>query len=257
MVMQDGYFDDSGSDSASEYYVLAGFIAPASDWKIVSDKWANLLSEEGLRYFKMREAMGWKGQFERGWTPPLRDQLILKLVDIIEEIDPPRIECWLKRSDFDVLVSGITGGSAFNDPYFILFYHLILSIAGNRDLRWNSDCDFIFDDQGKLGTDAIARWNWVKENIDGLQGPGISKNLGSPPIFRDDAKVRPLQAADMFAWLLRDCLVKRGQNMEEISLTAIKRLEGRKILRMVVSKEQLMKLGASFLVGKARLRGYI
>jgi hypothetical protein len=80
MVMQTGYFDDSGSHAASQYYVLAGFVAPVSDWKLVSDEWAHTINEEGLSYFKMSHAMAMDGQFKRGWTIPLRDQLILKLV---------------------------------------------------------------------------------------------------------------------------------------------------------------------------------
>lgn len=255
--MQTGYFDDSGSHAASEWYVLAGFIAPISDWKSVSEKWARTLDEEGLPYFKMREAMAMDGQFKSGWTIPLRNQLIMKLVGIIEDINPPRVECFLRRSEFDAFVAGIIGGSAFNDPYFILFYHIILSLAANKDLGWNSDCDFVFDDQGKLGTDAVNRWNWVKKNIDGLQGPGICKNLGSLPIFRDDVKVRPLQAADMFAWLVRDVLVRGGDGIEDISRAAIGYLEGRNILRLHIHKDLLMKLGASFLVGRARLRGHL
>ncbi|WFU43477.1 hypothetical protein QA640_14105 [Bradyrhizobium sp. CB82] len=96
----------------------------------------------------------------------------------------------------------------------------------------------------------------MKENIDNLQQPGISKNLGSPPIFRNDVKVRSLQDADMLAWLVRDALIKRGK-MDEIALAAIRHLEGRKILRLDVNKDLLMKLGANFLVGKSRLDGHI
>jgi hypothetical protein len=216
MVMQTGYFDDSGSHAASEYYVLAGFVAPVSDWKLVSDEWARTINEEGLSYFKMCHAMAMDGQFKRGWTIPLRDQLILKLVNIIEKINPPRVECYLRREDFDTFVKGIIGGLAFNDPYFVLFYHLVLSVAIANDISWNSDCDFIFDEQGKLGTNAVERWNWVKANIDGLQQPGISERLGSPPNFRNDIKVSPLQAADMFAWLVRDALMKGPDGMDEI-----------------------------------------
>jgi hypothetical protein len=257
MVIQTGYFDDSGSHAASQYYVLAGFVAPVSDWNLVADEWAGTINEEGLAYFKMSHAMAMDGQFRRGWTIPLRDQLILKLVNIIEKIDPPRVECYLRREDFDTFVKDIVGGSAFNDPYFILFYQLILSVAVANGIDWNSDCDFIFDEQGKLGTDAVERWNWVKANIDGLQGPGISENLGSPPTFRNDIKVRPLQAADMFAWLVRDALTKGRSNMEEISRVAIGHLEGRNILRIDVNRDLLMKLGASFLVNRARLRGHL
>lgn len=255
MVMQAGYFDDSGSHASSQYYVLAGFVAPVSDWKLVADEWAHTISKEGLSYFKMSHAMAMDGQFKSGWTVPLRDQLILKLVDIIEKIDPPRVECYLRREDFDSFVKGIVSGPAFNDPYFVLFYHLTLSIAAANGINWSSDCDFIFDEQGELGINAVERWNWVKANIDTLQGPGISEKLGSPPIFRNDIKVLPLQAADMLAWLVRDCLMKGGDGMEEISRAALRHLEGRKILRIDINRQLLMKLGASFLVNRARVTG--
>jgi hypothetical protein len=259
MVSQTGYFDDSGSHFGSQWYVLAGFIASVEQWKTVSTKWAQVLDKEpSLSYFKMSEAMAMDGQFRRGWTVPLRDQRIMELVDVITELDPPRIECFLNRSVFNAFVKGILSGGSFNDPYFLLFYHLILSIAANaKALAWNRDCDFIFDEQGKLGDQAVERWNWVKENIDHINAAVISPYLGSPPVFRNDVTFRPLQAADMLAWLVRDCLTSGAPNMEEISRTAIKHVEGRKILRIHIDKEMLMNLGASFIVGKARLRGYI
>jgi hypothetical protein len=62
----------------------------------------------------------------------------------------------------------------------------------------------------------------------------------------------------MFAWLVRDCMTNSAPNMGEISRTALKYLEGRgKIIRLHIDQEMLMKLGASFLVGKARLDGHL
>jgi hypothetical protein len=259
MVLQAGYFDDSGSDAKSKYYVLAGFIASVDQWRTVSTKWRQILDKEPrLAYFKMSEAMNMEGQFKTGWTAPLRDQRIFELVEIIQELDPPRIECFLKRSNFDDFVKGIISGDIFNDPYFVCFYHLILSIAANaKALEWNCDCDFIFDDQGKIGKNAVERWGWMKKNIDGANAANVSAYLGPPPIFRDDVKFLPLQAADMFAWLVRDCMTRGPHGMEEIARAAIKHIEGRKILRVHIDKELLMKLGASFLVGKARLYGHL
>ncbi|WFU43476.1 hypothetical protein QA640_14100 [Bradyrhizobium sp. CB82] len=124
MVLQTGYFDDSGSHAASEYYVLAGFVAPVSDWKFVADEWARILNEEGLAYFKMREAMAMEGEFKRGWTVPLRDQLILKLVGLIEKIDPPKGLRHLYCRDI--------AGCCVQQP---LFYPLLSSCAVGRDCR--------------------------------------------------------------------------------------------------------------------------
>ena len=61
MVLQAGYFDDSGSDAGSQYYVLAGFLAPAEQWNGVSNQWAAVLKRESLPYFKMSQAMALDG----------------------------------------------------------------------------------------------------------------------------------------------------------------------------------------------------
>ena len=261
MVLQAGYFDDSGSDAGSRWYVLAGFLATVEQWKSVATKWDETLHREpnDLRYFKMAHAMALDGQFRRGWTAPLRDKLITELVDIVAEINPWRIECFVNRNLFNAFVKGILHTETFDDPYFILFYQIVLSVAVNAErIGWNRDCDFIFDEQGKLGDIAKSKWNWVKENIDNISGFAVGPHLGSPPVFRNDITFRPLQAADMFAWLVRDCMTQTPPNMYEVSRAALKHLEGRgKIIRLHIDKEMLMRLGASFIVGKARLHGHL
>jgi hypothetical protein len=264
MVLQTGYFDDSGSDAGSQYYVLAGFLATVDDWKDISERWATSLDREGLRYFKMKEAMSLRGQFQRGWTEPLRGKLIMELVEIVASKNPWRIECFVRQDLFRNFVKGILHSKIFNDPYFMLFYQIILSISANAErIGWNPDCDFVFDEQGELGDLANSKWDWVKKNIDSVAPAGTgpfnaAQHLGSPPIFRNDVRFRPLQAADMFAWLVRDAITVTPPNMEEVSRAALKELEGKgKILRLDIEKRQLMNLGASFLVGKARLDGHL
>jgi hypothetical protein len=259
MILQTGYFDDSGSDIGSRYYVLAGFLAPVEQWKGVANAWAGIIDREGLRYFKMSEAMALDGQFRRGWTAPLRNNLILELIDVVTAINPWRIESFVNRKLFDTFVKGILSARAFDDPYFMLFYQIILSVAANAErIGWNSDCDFVFDEQGELEDVTKSKWEWVKENIDGMGGINLRDNLGSRPLFRNDITFRPLQAADMFAWLVRDCMIQTAPNMQEISRVALRYLEGTgKIIRLHIDKEMLMKLGSSFIVGKARLAGYL
>jgi hypothetical protein len=72
----------------------------------------------------------------------------------------------------------------------------------------------------------------------------------------------PLQAADMFAWLVRNFMIMGPDNMEELSRVALKHLESsrgskQRILRLHIGQEMLMKLGAAFIVGKARLDGHL
>jgi hypothetical protein len=260
MVLQTGYFDDSGSDAGSHYYVLAGFLASVEQWTAAATQWTAVLNREGLPYFKMSEAMALDGPFRRGWNPPLRNKLVIELADIVTEIDPWRIECFVNRSLFETFVKGILESEIFNDPYFMLFYQIVLSVAANAErIGWSPDCDFIFDEQGKLGDLTKAKWEWMKQHIDGITGYSLSKHLGSRPIFRSDVPSRPLQAADMFAWLVRDCITQSGDKMEETPRAGLKQLEGGalKVIRLHIKKEQLMNLGASFFVGKTKLAGYL
>jgi hypothetical protein len=259
MALQTGYFDDSGSDTGSRYYVLAGFIAPNDQWTDVANKWRAALDRENIPFFKMAHAMALDGIFRRGWTAPLRDKLILELAEIVAEIDPWRVECFVNRELFNTFVKGILQTDTFNDPYFMLFYQIVLATAANADrIGWTPKCEFIFDEQGKLGTNANSKWKWVKTNIDGVGQADLSRHLGLPPTFRSDIIFQPLQAADMFSWLVRDCMTIQAVNMNEISRAALKYLEGReKIIRLHITKEMLLKLGAAFLVGKARLDGYL
>ena len=59
--------------------------------------------------------------------------------------------------------------------------------------------DWIFDEQGKIGCEAVGWYYWIKERAK----PNLKRRLGSTPIFRDDEKVLPLKAADLFAWQIR------------------------------------------------------
>jgi hypothetical protein len=115
----------------------------------------------------MYKAMAFDGPFRRNWTAPLRDNLILELVGKVAEVNPWRIKCFFRRDLFDTFVKGLLQSDTFNDPYFILFYQIVLSVAANaRRIGWNIDCNFIFDEQGKLGDVAKSKWEWMKRNIE-------------------------------------------------------------------------------------------
>ena len=166
---------------------------------------------------------------------------------------------FLESPAINSFVQGLLQTDTFNEPYFMLFYQVVLSAAANAErIGWNPDCDFIFDEQGKLGEIAKSKWDWVKRNVDEIGVTDLSRHVGSPPIFRNDITFRPLQAADMFAWLVRDCITQGPHNMDEITRTALKHLErSGKTICLHIDKAMLMKLGAAFMVGRARLDGHL
>lgn len=90
------------------------------------------------------------------------------------------------------------------DPYFMLFYEMIMAVAAYHAATPRVDpCDFVFDEHGKIGRRALVWWDNFKQAAKSASGTDFTPYLGSPPIFRPDESYLPLQAADLWAWHLR------------------------------------------------------
>jgi hypothetical protein len=205
MIFLQGAFDDSGSDPTSPIFVLAGFVANAGQWRRFAKAWqTKLAADPAIEYFKMSEAMDGRGQFV-GWPEPLRGQKILDLGEIIKDHIELRVDCAIERSDFDELIAGVVKEKEFDSPYFLLFYQLVMTLnTFHRRLgRTDVDVDYIFDDQGAIGARAALWWDLMKNTVQ----PDRAALFGNPPTFRDDRRFLPLQAADLYAWLMGDRLV--------------------------------------------------
>ena len=69
------------------------------------------------------------------------------------------------------------------------------------------ECEFIFDEQGKVGEFATDVYRILKDS------PELRSQLNGLPKFEDDKRVIPLQAADLYAWNVHDaCLSEEGQD---------------------------------------------
>lgn len=115
-----------------------------------------------------------------------------------------RVDTVLARPNYDLAVRGRLP-QQIDDPYFICFYNLILG-AGHllNKLGVEGTVDWIFDEQGPIGLEAVRWYYWVRGNAPG----DVQRRLGSTPIFRDDNAVLPLKAADIFAWQIRRFLAE-------------------------------------------------
>ena len=250
--MLQGFFDDSGSEPTASHFVLAGFVASADQWNCFSVCWQNKLDQSpSIDYFKMSEAMTFNGQFQ-GWPEGLRSQKVFELAEIIVAHIAARADVAIRWDHFQHFIKGHYGGPEFESPYFLLFYHLILTVNSyhQRVGLPNIELDYIFDVQGKVGANAAAWWAMVKSTID----PDRSALLGAPPIFGSDRRFLPLQAADMYAWLMQDRLVpKLGRHF--ICGAIIRILLNKFPIRKHLTKNDLMVLGARLLVAKARAAG--
>ncbi len=198
MTLQ-AFVDDSRSDIDGRNLVLAGYVHAAENWVRFSDDWKTVLNTPpAIRYFRMAEAQNLSGEF-KDWTETDRDRKIENLSKIIYEYNPWSFECWVSQKAFDRILRPVAPYDLKN-PYMVCFYGTIVTLARYHARQGISlPVDFVFDEQGGLGAFVVFWYEWIKQ----WQDPSISALLGSTPIFRDDKKMLPLQAADLLAWHLR------------------------------------------------------
>jgi hypothetical protein len=203
--------DDSGNEPTKPHFVLAGFVAPAASWAAFSDEWQAALDESPkLEYFKMKEAAKLKDQFDpsKGWTDAKRDDRLITFTRIIRKHARIRIHAKIKNADFDKYIKSIPvpNRMLFTDnPYTLLFQQIILAMAVRGDLYGvNVPCDFIFDTQVGFSAEIQEQWPQFKEVVKSASRTDLPALVGDLPIFRDEKTFLPLQAADLYAWQMRN-----------------------------------------------------
>jgi hypothetical protein len=187
---------------------LAGFVSTVDEWKKFADAWDIKLREQPtIRYFKMSEAMNQTGEFDN-WPVELCWQKAFALSEIIRAHAMVRVDCSIRNFDFNQLIKNVVPIPEYKNPYFLCFYKIIISVISyQKRAAWNIPCDFIFDEQGIIGMNAVQWWNMLKPLISPMKRPFV----GSQPIFRNDKNFNPLQGSDMYAWLVRDRLLSRSR----------------------------------------------
>ena len=225
--MLTAHVDDSGSDETDSVIVLAGFAASIDVWEKFSQAWAGVLSAAPrIAYFKFNEAKTRNKQF-KGFSVAQRDAKIGNLSAVITDNRDRlfKMRCTIGWADYKSSVKGRLFSKSYDHPYFLAFYNIIFSWAAFQlSCSMLEETDFIFDDQGKLGRK--TRSFYAKQRK--LFGGETRRRVGPEPIFEDDKRVLPLQAADLYAGLSHDYACGQhlliGTEMREplISLNKIK-----------------------------------
>lgn len=236
MILQT-VIDDSGSSQREPYYALGGFISTYDNWAKFADAWQLELDRQpSIKCFKMRQAFAAKGPFE-GWKSKDIDDRLQKLLEIIKSHAMIRVFSAMKRKDYDEIIKGKVFDE-IDQPYFILFYRLIYAIAEYQRIhKWNVQNDFIFDEQGKMGLNTVKWFHIMKREMP----QNIKSYVGSPPIFRDDEKFLPLQAADLYVWAIRRNLYENKILIVPIR-PELKYLYDMKSIELYFNREDLLKM---------------
>jgi hypothetical protein len=163
-----------------------------------------------IHYFKMAEAanLSAKGQFARrlGWTEAKRDAKVELLISVIVRHVDLKVNCSVDKAAFVKYARSLAvpqRTSVIDKPYAMAFHHVLIATASVfRCYRVPASCDFIFDEHGKIGQDAVAMWDEVVNVVNADLAP----YLGKRPGFANDKLCFPLQAADLYAWHIRRAL---------------------------------------------------
>jgi hypothetical protein len=190
------WIDDSGADLTSRVFVYAGFLSPASRWQGFSEEWEMQLREPPqIAYFKMHEASVGQGQFSN-WTHSATNRKIETLVKVICKHAESSLFATMSMGDYQGAIREPKRVPRSIDfPQFLSFHGLV---AGTLR-KFQRYIDFFFDEDKIHEHRILECWELVKQVIP----PDIADFLQPQPLFCDDKKFKPLQAADMLAWNMR------------------------------------------------------
>jgi len=208
--MLQAYVDESGGTQRGNILLLAACVLTYDEWVKFSDDWQAVLdAEPRISTFHFRDARKLEKEF-RGWTPLARDLKVIALTEVVMRHRPMIYACWVNVDDYNRIVRPAAPPD-FRDAYFALFYTVIVSVAATRvNLGDTIPIDYVFDEHGDVGLNALLWYYEVKQNV---PSP-VSALMGSTPIFKDDKDVLPLQAADLVAWHKRRRLEFAGKDPE-------------------------------------------
>ncbi len=187
--MLQAYVDASGKGD-SRFLVIAGFIADADVWADFSKEWKIRLNQAGREYFKMNEMVrspeiaGYFYRTIEEFTIKASIACVINTKELVE----------VERSV--IYPSNISNPNSADNPYYWGFKYITGLLAERQNLiGLNEPIDFVFDDESEKVKIPHA-WDLMKIAAQ----PETARFMGDTPIFRDDKKVMPLQAADLYAW---------------------------------------------------------
>ncbi len=191
-------------EQSPRYFALAGYLMPADHWGQFSDAWAEVLHKEpAIPCFKMANAEYGDGYFQ-GIDKPLRRLKVNELAKVVHHFRPQGFGCYLKWDDYNNIVAGRVP-ARMDSAYAILFYQIIRGTHEWQIERTKAltcgyhKVDFIFDEQGDAGLQAVQWYEPLKANM----AEPYRQMMSGPPEFKDDEEIVALQSADMLAWHVR------------------------------------------------------
>jgi hypothetical protein len=136
-----------------------------------------------------------------------------------------------------------------DSPFVLVFTQIILAMAtfGDR-VGIEKACEFIFDKQDGFHNIALTAWSNMKTQVQNSARSDLSRFIGPDPTFADDKTFLPLQAADLFAWHLRQHY-SRNQVLIVPPGPVLRQFETMQAITRVYDEAELQRLRSFLLKG--------
>ena len=216
---ESGTHDAKGLHQGAEVAVVMGWVAEKDAWDIFDDKWQQVLVDHNIQVFHMSEFVDKKnGPIDPnwpylGWSDTKRDKFIRKLIALARDHAYFGIGGALNVKDYDAIVPEWTKQEA-KHPYtfcFQLFFDMLLpALRENLEepLPDGEQVAFFFDRQKEFKARAELAFDIIKAMRDAEDRMGALT-------WADKAKYRPLQAADLLAYIIRSAQARRVRTGSE------------------------------------------
>lgn len=214
------YCDDSGTDGDSPIAVAACYVSSKSQWDEFVRNWDEVLRDEGFECMHMAEfvakpAAGHKPFCD--WDNTKKDRVYGKLASIINTRVRKGFGIAIPKDAFDKAASKHFREHYANDHYTYAVHCCIGLIADWRaQYGVTPPVQFIFD-QGSPRAQIEAVWSILSDH------PGASAKYGLVPNgygFQDKKLFKPLQAADILAWQIRNHTRRLLDKYKSLSLVS-------------------------------------
>jgi hypothetical protein len=188
-----GYFDESGTDIINGQTVIAGFVAPLSEWADVMTEWNLELDRANVRPFHRVECRGRNGSY-KGWSAAKALAHIEKLAGIIAHSSLQSVSASFS-GDWNNLGLPQPFYARFPHPYHVCFELLASNIVDCAKSYGQNRVCLILERQDQFSLRAQKIYDVHKFNNKWAEIVNFT--------YADKATCPYLQCADHFAWEVR------------------------------------------------------
>ena len=215
------YCDDSGTDGSSPIAVAACYVGSTNQWGEFARNWNGVLRDEGFDYMHMAEFVAKPDAGHKpfcDWDNTKKDRVYRKLVSIINTRARKGFGVAIPKAAFDAAAPQHFRDHNANDHYTYAVMCCIGMIGAWRaQYGVTALIQYIFD-QGSPQEQISAVWKVIAND------PHYAQKFGLGPLpdgygFRDMRLSKPLQAADILAWQMRNHLRRLLDKYKSLSLT--------------------------------------